>query len=537
MDDRFELLIRNGKVIDGTGNPGYRADVAVSGDRIARIAPEIEAEAETVIDAAGQVVTPGFIDAHSHDDGFVLARPTCDPKALQGVTTEVIGNCGFSLSPLPADAETYLAKVKILMGGGDIPEGLLKVRSFDDYLGVLESTPLGVNVAPLVGHSTIRIAAMGWDNRAPSGDELEEMRRLTDESMAAGAIGFSSGLIYAPATFAATNELSALAGVVGRYNGLYATHMRSEGDRQMEAIEEALTVGRAGGIPVHISHHKIAGKANWGMSKQTLARLERARAEEGIEVTCDQYPYRAGSSYLAACLPPAFAAGGPDVWAARLEDSAVRKQVIHDIENDIGFPGDNLIRSAGFENVFISFTSMFPEYMGRSIAEIAAAEDRRDYDVFFDLVAAERMNVGMVVFAMEAEDIERIMRHPLTMIGSDGIPSLGDLKVHPRMTGTFPRVLGRFVRDRKVLSLSEAVKKMTSLPANTFRLKRRGLVKEGFFADLVVFDPKTVLDQGDYREPNRPPVGISHVFVNGRASVRDGKIAGATWGMVLRRKH
>lgn len=531
-----DLLIQNGTLIDGTGNPEYRADVAVSGERIVAVAPSLRAEARIVIEAGGHVVSPGFIDCHSHDDGIMLHQPNCEAKVLQGVTSEVIGNCGFTLGPLPADAQTYLTNVQRMMGGGEMPEELLQARTFGDYLDLLEQRPLGLNLVPLVGHAAIRIAAMGWDNRLPDARELERMKRLTEESMAAGAIGFSSGLIYVPATYAATDELKALAEVVGRFQGLYATHMRSEGDRQLEAIEEALAIGRAGGIPVHIGHHKIAGRANWGMSTQTLTRFEQARREEGLEITCDQYPYRAGSSYLAACLPPGFAGGGPDVWAAKLRDVSVREQVIQDIENDVGFPGDNLIRSGGFENIFISFSSDHPEYNGRSIAEIAAASGTRDYDVFFDLVSAEKMNVGMVVFMMDDRDIERIMQHPLTMVGSDGVPSQGSAKFHPRLTGTFPRVLGRFVREKKVLSLPEAVRKITSLPANTFRIRQRGLIKEGFFADLTIFDPGTIIDQGDYQNPDRQPAGIPYVICNGRPVVSQGKVTGAGSGKVLRRE-
>lgn len=531
-----DLLIKNGTVLDGTGNPEYRADVAVSGDRIVAVAPVIQGEAQIVIDAEGHVVSPGFIDCHSHDDGIMLHQPNCEAKVLQGVTSEVIGNCGFTLGPLPADTKTYLSNVQRMMGGGEMPDELVQARTFGDYLDILEQRPLGLNLVPLVGHAAIRIAAMGWDNRPPDAEELERMQRLTEESMAAGAVGFSSGLIYVPATYAATDELQVLAEVVGRFQGLYATHMRSEGDRQMEAIEEALAIGRAGRIPVHIGHHKIAGRANWGMSEQTLARFEKARREEGLEVTCDQYPYRAGSSYLAACLPPAFASGGPDVWAEKLRDPKVREQVVQDIQNDVGFPGDNLVRSGGFENIFISYSLGNPGFNGRSIAEIAAETGKRDYDVFFDLVCAEKMDVGMVVFMMGAGDIERIMQHPLAMVGSDGIPSQGSAKFHPRLTGTFPRVLGRFVREQGVLSLPEAVRKMTSLPANTFRLKQRGLLKEGFYADLTTFDPETIIDRGDYQNPAQPPAGIPYVICNGKVVVSQGKVTGAGSGKLLRRE-
>jgi N-acyl-D-aspartate/D-glutamate deacylase len=534
MTDHYDVLITGARIVDGSGNPYYRADIGIREGRIAALAPDLSsAQATRRIDADGLVASPGFIDAHSHDDGYILAEPTARLKVSQGVTTTVVGNCGHTLAPMPADKTDFLDKMSMMMGGQALPEVFYGIDTYSDYLEAVASAKPGINVVPLIGHGTIRIAVMGYENRAPAPEELERMKALTTDAMEAGAFGISSGLIYIPGIYAKTEEVAELARVAGRYNGIYTTHLRNEGSRQMAAIEEALTIGRAGGMPVHIAHHKIAGRTNWGMSGQTLARFHRAR-EEGQEVTCDQYPYRAGSTMLAAALPPAFAAGGPERYVEKLKDPAVRQSVIEMIASKDD-SWQNLVGEAGFENVQISFSMAHPDYQGRSLADIASAENRSPYDVFFDLIIEEKTKVGMVVFMMDDADIERIMADPVTMIGSDGIPTLGESKTHPRMTSTFPRVLARYVREKRVLSLEGAVQKMTSLPAQTFRLKTKGLVKEGFDADLTLFDPKTVSDKGTYQDPLQPPEGIAYVLVNGVVAVAQGRFIGTDSGRVLRR--
>ena len=536
MSKKFDVVIKNARVIDGTGNPYYKADIGVSDGKIAEIGTDLSsASSERTIDADGLVASPGFIDPHSHDDAYVLLEPTCKMKVLQGVTTEVTGNCGFSLAPMPTPKEDFIQKVSMIMSGGNMPKVLYDVDSFGDFLDAIEAAKPGINIAPLVGHGTIRIATMGWGGRAvPSPDELEKMKQLTAQAMEDGALGMSSGLIYIPAQFSKTEELMELAKVVGKYKGIYATHMRSESDRQIEAIEEALAIGRAGNVPVHIAHHKVAGKRNWGMSDKTLSMMHEAR-KSGLEVTCDQYPYPAGSTMLAAALPPMFAAGGPNVYAEKLKDPAVRKEVTRMIENDEGPEWENLIKGGGFENLMICYSAKHPDYLAKSIAQIAEMENRDPYDVFFDLIVEEKTNVGMIIFMMTDEDIERIMRDPVTTVGSDGIPGSSNSKIHPRMTSTFPRVLGLYAREKGVLGLEEAVRKMTSLPAQTFRLRTKGLLAVGFDADIVLFDPGTIIDKGTFEEPIQAPVGIPWVFVNGKVAVENGEIAGATSGRVLRR--
>jgi N-acyl-D-aspartate/D-glutamate deacylase len=309
--------------------------------------------------------------------------------------------------------------------------------------------------------------------------------------------------------------------------------MRNEGDQQMAAIDETLRIATEAGIAAHISHHKVFGRNNWGQSKETLKSLAAARAK-GLQVTCDQYPYPAGSTILAAALPPHIQAQGPQVFAEKLKDPAVRQAVIDEIENGSDTPWENFIKGAGFENIIISVAPRHAEYIGKSIAQIAEMKTKNPYDVFFDLLIEERLEVIMLAFMMDEADIIRIMQDPLTMIGTDGIPGYGADKVHPRMIGTFPRVLGRYVREQGVIRLEEAVRKMTSFPAQTFGLYRKGILREGLDADIVIFDPQTIIDRSTFENPLQPPAGIRWVIVNGQVAVEQGQVTGATSGEVLR---
>jgi N-acyl-D-aspartate/D-glutamate deacylase len=535
MEAEFDLVIRNGSIVDGSGRPGFRADVGIAGGIIRRIAPMIEPDlARHTIDAEDRVVSPGFIDTHTHDDLYLLTCPTCDDKVRQGVTTEVIGNCGQSVAPASAAHRDMLLDFLKIIGSAQVDRADLNAGSFEDYLRKLERAKPGINVLALVGHSTVRMSCMGMADRAPSDQELQDIRALVSQAMQAGAFGLSTGLIYAPGNYAATEEIVALARVLAPFGGIYATHLRSESDREIEAIAEAIRIGEEAGAHVHISHHKIGGRGNWGKSSETLRLMAQARSR-GIGITCDQYPYRAGSTYLAAILPPRVLAGGPSVFSRNLKDEAFRRDLIRAVEDGTEPGWDNLLKGSGFEGILIS-VSRRRDYVGKTIAQIAEMECKNPYEVIFDLVAEENVGVIAILFGMCEEDIRRIMQDPWTMIGSDGIPGFGVNRVHPRMTGTFPRVLGKYVREEAILSLEAAVRKMTSLPAETFGLKRKGLLQEGFDADLVVFDPRTIIDRSTFEEPNRGPDGIDHVFVNGRPAVEKGRILGATSGQVLRRE-
>jgi len=532
MSLNFDVLIKNGKVVDGTGNLGFKADVGIKNGRITAIEQDISPRvADRLIDAAGCVVSPGFIDTHTHDDFLVLVRPPAEEKVRQGVTTLVLGNCGIGLAPLGGEKELFVKGMLGSFGGNDLGDRYLEINTMDDYLRMVEETKPGVNVAPLLGHVNLRYAVMGMENRAPTQKELEDMKKLALEAMESGVFGFSTGLIYAPGNYAATEELIELAKTAAAFGTIYTTHMRSEGDNTMESMAEAFRIGREAKLPVHISHHKLAGRQNWGRSVDTLNFMTAERAM-GLKVTCDQYPYGAGSTILAAVLPPKYLAD-PE-FAEKMKNPGIRSQIIEELENDSDGSWENLAKGAGFDNIVIS-TSSHAEYLGKSVAELAETHAKTSYDMLFDILADEGVAVGMIIFSMGDDDIERIMQSPYTMVGSDGIPGFGVNRVHPRMTGTFPRVLGEYVRSKGVLKLEEAVRKMTSLPAQTFGLKNKGVLTKGYDADLVVFDPLTVKDGSTYDEPGKEPLGIPYVLVNGSLAVDDGELVGCHTGKVLRK--
>ena len=534
MSEPFDLVIHNTRIIDGTGNLSYKSDVGISDGKITRVEPNINPiAAKHAIDAAGLTTCPGFIDTHTHDDFLVLLRPTADEKILQGVTSLVTGNCGFSLAPLVKDKETFVRGLLGFVGGTEAADDLLEINSFNDYLSKVEAAKPGINVIPLVGHVNMRFALLGMENRAPNPAELTSMKDLAADAMREGAFGLSTGLIYPPANFADTQEIIELAKVAARFGGIYTTHLRSESDNLLTALAEAIKIGEEAALAVHISHHKAAGRNNWGKCVDSLKMMAATRAR-GIQITCDQYPYKAGSTYLGSVLPPRYLAEGPEELGLKLRDPTVRKEIAAEIEAGHDGTWENFILGAGFDNILIATAPNHPEYLGRSIADIARSNKQSEYDTLFDILAEEKMTASMVIFLLRDEDIARIIKSPYTMIGTDGIPGFGITKPHPRLTGTFPRILGEFVRQKGILSLEEAVRKMTSLPAQTFGVKQKGLLLEGFDADLVIFDPETIIDQSTYAEPEKKPLGIKYVLVNGEIAVKDGRVTGATSGQVLR---
>jgi N-acyl-D-amino-acid deacylase len=491
----FDLVILGGRVVDGSGAPGFAADVGIRGDRIAAVGDLSAARAGVRVDAGKHVVAPGFIDVHSHDDGAVLLHPTMDFKLRQGVTTDVVGNCGLGAAPHAAAT----AVLRAFHPGRTFPAW----EGHRGYRAALESEPPSCNVGVLVGHNTLRGAVLGLRRDAPSAGELAAMQELVREGMAAGALGFSTGLVYEPGRHATTEEVIALARVAGEAGGLYATHMRDEGARLLDSIRETLRIGDEAGIPVQISHHKAAGRESWGLVRASLGLIEEARAR-GLDATADQYPYTAASTVLAAVLQQRGLSGGAGGGGVgRME------------------PGDVRVASAPGH----------PEWEGRTLVELAATLGC-DAETAARRVVDEAPGATAIFEIMNEDDVRLVMRHPTTMIGSDGLPSL-EGKPHPRLYGTFPRVLGRYVRALGVLALEEAVHRMTGLPARKFRLADRGAVREGAFADLVVFDPATVCDTGSYDDPHRFPAGIPHVLVNGRFVVRDGAHTGARPGRCL----
>lgn len=527
----LDVVIADVRIVDGTGAPWFHGWIGIEGGRIARVGNGRPAAAVRTIKGDGLVACPGFIDIHSHSDLALLVNPTAESKIMQGVTTEVIGNCGYSPAPVTEDS---LGELRTMAGhlGNEVD---WRWRSFAEYLGYLEGK--SVNVVPLVGHGTVRLAVLGMEDRKPSPEELARMERLVEEAMAAGAFGLSSGLIYPPGSFAGTEELIILARVARECGGIYATHIRGEGDTLLSAVAEAIRIGEEAGIRVEISHHKAVGERNWGRVRETLAMMEDAR-RRGVDVACDVYPYTASSTTLTACFPPWAHRGGIQGLLARLRDPDIREDIRCSVEGETNW--ENFLHGKRYANIRISQvkTEKNQGLVGKSLEEIARLRGVDPFTALCDLVLEEEGEVSMVVFEIHPDDLKHVLCHRLSCVGSDGVclaprGVLGRGKPHPRSYGTFPRVIAKYVREEGVLTLEEAIRKMTSHPAQRLGVKGRGLIAEGYAADLVVFDPERVEDRATFDEPHRFPVGIEWVFVNGEVVVERGEHTGATPGRVL----
>jgi N-acyl-D-amino-acid deacylase len=528
----WSLLIRGGTVVDGSGAPARAADVAVEGERIAAVAPRLDGAADRVVDATGQVVTPGFIDMHSHSDLFYFGCPSAESKVRQGVTTEVVGMCSFSQAPLRPEQRD------IVRGwAGGIGASLdLKAETFAQYLDALRAIRPSVNVAHFVGHGALRIAAMGFEARPAGADDLEAMQRLLGEALDAGAFGFSSGLVYAPSAYSNTAELVALAKSMASRGGYYFSHIRGESSMLLDSITEAIRIGEEGGVGVQISHVKASGKENWPKIDAALRLFETARAR-GVDVLGDVYPYNAGSTKLDNMMPAWAHDGGIGKLLERLADRAVRRRIVEECLIDGERWGTISQGGIGFDQVFIA-TCRRRELEGLNLAQIARQAGQPPAEVLMNLLLDEQCTIGMVSFSQSIDNVAKVLAHPALMIGSDSIPLYegeGDRpgKPHPRTYGTFPRVLGEYARERKLFSLETAVHKMTGMAAGRIGLRERGLVQPGYFADLTVLDPATVRDESTYAEPHRYPTGIPYVVVNGAIVVDAGRMGAARPGRVL----
>jgi dihydroorotase/N-acyl-D-amino-acid deacylase len=508
------LLLTGAHLADGTGRSLRAADVLLDANRIHAVEPPGTLPLHhPTRDLTGLVLAPGFIDVHSHADNAPLLPYDDTTKILQGVTTEVVGNCGFSLAPHSTAHSTTLSTFTERI----FPPIDFTWSTFHELYATTDDHGYVTHHCPLVGHGTLRIAALGMANQRADDDALHDMRRHLDEGMTAGAFGLSSGLIYPPAVFSDTAELSALVEILGG-DGLYATHMRNESDALVDAITEALTIGRAAGR-THLSHLKAAGRTNWGSMPRALDTIRAAR-DAGDQVLHDVYPYTASSTMLTATLPPDFLADDEDTILARLTSSTGRDRVAA------------AHRDTDWNDILISTTASHTRE-GCTLAELAEHERTEPVDALIDLLVTERLRVSMVHFSMHDDDLETALADEHTMIGSDGLPPGTGGKPHPRLYGTFPRILGRYCRDRGLLDLPEAIRRMTSLPARAFRIPERGVVAPGYIADLVAFDQNTVRDVGDYRDPIHPPRGIDWVCQDGRTVVADGTHLGGRHGRRL----
>lgn len=497
MSAHGATVLRGVQIVDGTGAPPLEGDLAIENDRISAVGDVCVGNPAIEIDAQGLAVAPGFIDVHTHDDFAALIHPHMRFKLCGGVTTSVVGNCGFGAAPF-AEA-MQLARTL---------HPTLDVEPYQGYAGYferLDANPTGTNIAVLAGHGTLRMAAMGRVNRAPDDREMAHMRSLLAEALDAGVVGLSSGLIYEPGRYAATDELVALAASMRGTGALYATHMRDEGTGLVESVREAIAIGERGGVPVQISHHKAAGRDSWGLVSQSLALIESAHAR-GENVHADQYPYTAGSTILRAVLDN----------GAFLDD-----------------PSAGGIGRVRPEDAVIASAPGHPEWEGQSVADLAhrVALPAREAAEHVERAAG---GATVVLHMMSEDDVRTVMRHPSTMIGSDGIPTL-EGKPHPRLSNTFARVIGHYGRDEGLFSLSEAVYRMTGFCAEKFGLRDRGVLRAGAFADVVVFDPATIIDRGTYQDPMTPPAGIRHVFVNGQQVMHDAELQDARAGRAIRR--
>jgi N-acyl-D-aspartate/D-glutamate deacylase len=532
QEPQYDLLIVHGRVLDGSGSPAVEASVAVKEGKIVAIGRPDPALAKHVIDASGLVVAPGFIDLHSHSDFSLLVDGSAQSKIRQGVTTEILGesdSAGPVLGPAVSEFDKSLK-----------PTGIQRDwTTLAEYFARVERQHISVNIASYVGSGQMRADVIGYANRPAHDDEIDAMKQLVEQAMRDGALGVSSGLIYAPNMYADTKEVIELAKVAAKYGGIYTSHIRGEGASGIQAIEEAIRISERGGLPVHILHFKVDGKENWGHMKQQIDVIEGARRRH-VDVTADQYPYVAAMTGLEQCLPPRYLEGTSEQIVARLKNPEARSRIRDDIAH--GLPGwnDDEVKSVGgWHGVMVASCQKAEnkKYEGKRMDEVAKMMDKDPVDALCDLLISEEGSAGAIYFSMSEADVELAMKQPWVGIGSDGSavsPAMTFVgKPHPRFYGTFPRVLGVYVRDKKVLTLPDAVHKMTGLSAKIVGLTDRGLLKPGMAADITLFDPKTVIDKATFENPSQYPVGIPYVIVNGVVVINKGEHTGAKPGRVL----
>ncbi len=506
QDFEYDYLIHGARIIDGSGAPWFVGDVAIKGDKIVAVGYKLDRKkAKNFINAEGLYLAPGFIDIHSHARGGLLSDPTMENVLRQGVTTVIEGNDGSS--PLPLSV------------------------AFSEF-GKL---PLGANIGFFVGHGSVRDSVMGWENRKATRDEINRMKKIVEDAMKEGAFGVSTGLIYPPGSFADTDEIIELCKVASEYGGIYITHMRSESNKIMEAIEEAIKIGKEAKIPVQITHHKIVGRNNWGMSVKTLLRIERAREEEGVDITLDQYPYTATHTGITVLIPNWAMEGGEESLRERLKNpelrALIKQGIIENMRSDRG--------SGDPANIQIGSCRWKPEYQGKTLAQILKERGLEpNFENAAELVIEIVQNGGaMAIYhSLSEDDLQRIIRFPWTMHASDGgVAKPGMGFPHPRTYGTFPRVISRYVKELGILTLEEAIRKMTSLPAWRLKLFNRGMIRPGYYADIVIFDYKKFKDKATFDNPHQYAEGVVYLWVNGVLTIEKGELTGKTGGRILRR--
>lgn len=529
----YDIIIRNARVIDGSGGPASDAELAIQGDRIARIGNLQSAKGKREIDARGQIVAPGFIDMLGQSEQFVLIDPRAMSKVMMGVTTEITGE-GESIAPLNdrilKEQEDFNRRFNLSVDW----------RTMGEYFRRLDKQGAGVNLGTFVGATQVREYVIGYDDRPPTPAELEQMKRLVAEAMKDGALGVSTSLQYVPARFAKTDEIVELAKVSQQYGGIYITHQRSEANAIDDSMKEVFEIARRANIPAEIWHFKTAYKKNWGRMPEMLRRIEESR-RQGLKITADVYPYVAGSTSLSACLPPWALEGGTDRMIARLKEPQTRARLKKEITTDSREWENIYLGSGGPSGILIAsvVNRDLESSQGKRLTEIASAQNKDPLDALFDFIIADHGQTGAIFFMMSEDDMKAALKSPFVSICTDNGARATDgplagSKSHPRGWGTYPRILGKYVRDEHLLPLELAIHKMTGLPASNVGLKQRGLLREGYFADITIFNPETVIDRATFEEPNQYPVGINFVIVNGRVEVDNGQRTAAEAGRVLR---
>ena len=529
----FDILIRNGKILDGTGNPWYQGDVGIRGDRIVAIGKLTNATAKRTIDATGKIVSPGFIDTLGQSELALLIDNRALSKLSQGITTEITGEGGSiapqnekTIAPMQPELDHYKLKVDW--------------TTLDGYFRRLEKQGTPINIGTYVGAAQVREAVIGDDDRAPTPAELDQMKALVEQAMKDGAFGISTALIYPPGHYAKTEELIELAKVAARYGGLYATHMRSEGASEMAAVDEAIRIGRQAGLPVEIFHLKVSGKPRWGSMVKIVEKIQAAR-DSGLDIRANQYPYVAGGTALASSLPPWVADGGVSKLLERLRDANVRSRIKSEMATDHA-DWENLFHDCGGGAGILIAGVVNPElkkYNGKTIAEMARMENKDELNALFDFVLSDNAQTGALYFMASEDDLTYGLKQPWTSIGLDASESpldgpLYEPQSHPRAFGSMPRFLGRYVREQKLMPLTEAIRKITSMPAQRQRLVGRGQIQVGYFADITIFDADTITDQATYTESTKLSQGIEKVLVNGQVEFERGALTGVNAGRALR---
>ena len=527
----LDLLLQHCRIVDGSGSPWFRGDIAIKDGKIALVKKDISQKAVMTISFEDKIACPGFIDMHTHSDLRLFSQPEEKAKIMQGITTALVGQDGLSVAPLTPEAQPGMRRR--LLGLNGEYDGPWPWETVGEYLDAIDKRQPATNTAMLIPHGAVRGSVMGWENRPATEDEMHRMVDLVGASMDEGAFGFSTGLIYPPCLYAREEEMIVLAAESARRGGFFVVHMRNESDHLFQSLEEVIDICTKARSPLHISHLKVAGKRNWGLAERVLERIDRARSE-GLDVTFDQYPYTAGSTMLDALIPPPFHDGGQERMLERLKDPAVRREILDIQENRKKLSWENWIDSCGWDGILVNAVEREKNRWaeGKTLAEIASEGGKSHIDALCDLLVEEEGKVTMTEFYGSEEDVRTIMSHGAMLFCSDSI--VGG-KPHPRAYGSTARILGKYVRDEGVLSLPEAIRKMTSGPASRLGLQDRGLIREGMTADLVVFDDKTVAETGDYMDPVSYPAGMEAVVINGSLVMINGELTEAMPGGALRR--